>query len=792
MRILLHYRRGGRHHHRRHRQEQQQQRQNLLVVLEVVVKLVMSSVVLKVATGSSSRRSRTIFPSSMFFRDRPFVPAATTSSVVSAFNIDNIVVESSTSSLFARTRIRRHYGHPVLSQSSFFTTTTTTTTSPTTAAAATTTTTTTTRSATLTRDGTTRLHSTNNGDNEIDIYNYFDKINDDDGDGDADGDPDADLSLGAEDDTESDDDDDDYVDVDEYRLPGSDDENEVGQEPEQEERKIHHHANIYSQWTLDDDRRLWELYTSTRKPTTDENNEKAVVVNIASMLGRGIHGVSSRIAKLKNVDSSAYRRLFVDGSNTKTSIENGRGVDGNEGRIGTGDKKSKKVGKNKKKKKKGGNNRYDDDDDDNDKYDIDGTKNKKLVPITEVLRRIEYDPTLIQSDFSIRYYDRVEDQLLNVNFDEPNTNISGPPNLSFIKALPEHRIQSVYYKSRKVWDRETKLDLIFGRNTKNIQQEADAFDGDETTTTTAATMGISNVIETYPQWEEEQRRLVQMKEERKRHIEYTMTRMLGIEYYNRFTNLMDGLYNVHNDPSTSTKQYIENDFVPQALSIISEIRDDPAKIQQYSMDPSLIPKSDWLALDLISEYVAATVDGDEDDLDDLRSQTLWEIFFQMNRIDGGKLTLSPSSRLIGDDGRSETMIMLNTSRGMDAVQPIVLNEEELEETFVRGSGPGGQKINKTSNRVILTHIPTQVRVECQDTRSLQQNRKIARKRLRLKLDEYYNGRQSKVQQQHIKASQKRQKSKAKNRARQRKKQIEKQLQRQEQEQEFVDDDIDQY
>ncbi|KAL3796837.1 hypothetical protein ACHAW5_002523 [Stephanodiscus triporus] len=47
------------------------------------------------------------------------------------------------------------------------------------------------------------------------------------------------------------------------------------------------------------------------------------------------------------------------------------------------------------------------------------------------------------------------------------------------------------------------------------------------------------------------------------------------------------------------------------------------------------------------------------------------------------------------------------------------NEDDLEEKFVKGSGAGGKKVNKTSNRVILTHVPTQVRVECQDTRSLQ-------------------------------------------------------------------------
>lgn len=36
----------------------------------------------------------------------------------------------------------------------------------------------------------------------------------------------------------------------------------------------------------------------------------------------------------------------------------------------------------------------------------------------------------------------------------------------------------------------------------------------------------------------------------------------------------------------------------------------------------------------------------------------------------------------------------------------VLNEDELEEQFVRGSGPGGQATNKTSNCVVLKHIPT--------------------------------------------------------------------------------------
>ena len=64
----------------------------------------------------------------------------------------------------------------------------------------------------------------------------------------------------------------------------------------------------------------------------------------------------------------------------------------------------------------------------------------------------------------------------------------------------------------------------------------------------------------------------------------------------------------------------------------------------------------------------------------------------------------------------------------ERVRP-TLNEADLEESFVRGSGPGGQSINKTANNVQLRHKPTGIRVTCQETRSLQQNRIIARKNL---------------------------------------------------------------
>jgi len=53
-------------------------------------------------------------------------------------------------------------------------------------------------------------------------------------------------------------------------------------------------------------------------------------------------------------------------------------------------------------------------------------------------------------------------------------------------------------------------------------------------------------------------------------------------------------------------------------------------------------------------------------------------------------------------------------------------EDDLEEDFVRGSGPGGQKINKTSSTVVLRHGPTGMEVRCQRDRSQVMNRHWAR------------------------------------------------------------------
>lgn len=60
---------------------------------------------------------------------------------------------------------------------------------------------------------------------------------------------------------------------------------------------------------------------------------------------------------------------------------------------------------------------------------------------------------------------------------------------------------------------------------------------------------------------------------------------------------------------------------------------------------------------------------------------------------------------------------------------------DVEERFIRGSGPGGQKINKTSSTVCVKHRPTGVEVRCQRERSQVANRQTAWEELCGKLEE---------------------------------------------------------
>ena len=64
-----------------------------------------------------------------------------------------------------------------------------------------------------------------------------------------------------------------------------------------------------------------------------------------------------------------------------------------------------------------------------------------------------------------------------------------------------------------------------------------------------------------------------------------------------------------------------------------------------------------------------------------------------------------------------------------------IREDDLEESFIRGTGAGGQKINKTASTVVLRHRPSGIEVRCQKERSQVMNRQIARAELCDRIEE---------------------------------------------------------
>jgi peptide chain release factor len=81
------------------------------------------------------------------------------------------------------------------------------------------------------------------------------------------------------------------------------------------------------------------------------------------------------------------------------------------------------------------------------------------------------------------------------------------------------------------------------------------------------------------------------------------------------------------------------------------------------------------------------------------------------------------------------------------MEQLGIREDDIVESFIRGSGSGGQKVNKTSSCVQLLHKPTGIEVKCQRERSQAMNRFFARRELCDRVEARIKGIQSAKQQE---------------------------------------------
>lgn len=82
----------------------------------------------------------------------------------------------------------------------------------------------------------------------------------------------------------------------------------------------------------------------------------------------------------------------------------------------------------------------------------------------------------------------------------------------------------------------------------------------------------------------------------------------------------------------------------------------------------------------------------------------------------------------------------------EKMEALNIREEDIEESFIRSGGKGGQHVNKVSTCVYLKHLPTGIEVKCQTERSQSMNRYRARVILFKKIDQMIKGKESEERQ----------------------------------------------
>ncbi len=166
---------------------------------------------------------------------------------------------------------------------------------------------------------------------------------------------------------------------------------------------------------------------------------------------------------------------------------------------------------------------------------------------------------------------------------------------------------------------------------------------------------------------------------------------------------------------------------------------------------------DWAAM-LLRQYLkycerkgfkAEVMEETEGDVAGIRSATLkveGDYAFGQLRTETGVHRLVRKSPFDSSGGRHTSFASLFVYPEVDDTIEIDINPADVRVDTFRASGAGGQHINKTDSAVRLTHIPTNIVVQCQNDRSQHRNRDEAWQMLRSRLYEHEMRIQKEAQQ----------------------------------------------